>query len=70
MEKVSTIHIFICLSSNQFSSFVIIFLQKFFRKKSFKELLPPIPVESVLVEPWWVVQAGYITEDDVKVRLC
>lgn len=25
------------------------------------------PVE-IAIEAWWVVQAGYITEDDIKVR--
>ena len=43
------------------------YLQKFFRKKPVRELLPTQPVETVVIEPWWIVQAGYITEDDVKV---
>ena len=33
-----------------------------------RELLPPQPIESVVIEPWWIVQAGYITDDDVKVN--
>ena len=32
-----------------------------------RELLPLQPIESVVVEAWWIMQAGYITEDDVKV---
>lgn len=26
------------------------------------------PVE-IAIEAWWVVQAGYITEDDIKVEI-
>ncbi|XP_068094102.1 protein FAM91A1 isoform X1 [Hyperolius riggenbachi] len=40
--------------------------KKFFRRKTARDLLPVKPVE-ITVEPWWVVQAGYITEDDIKV---
>lgn len=32
-----------------------------------KELLPSRPVDCVVVEPWWIVQTGYIVEEDVKV---
>jgi len=32
-----------------------------------KELLPSRPVDSVVVEPWWIVQTGYIVEEDIKV---
>ncbi len=32
-----------------------------------KDLLPRQPVESVVIEPWWVVQTGYIVEEDIKV---
>ncbi|XP_018079427.2 protein FAM91A1 isoform X2 [Xenopus laevis] len=39
--------------------------KKFFRRKTARDLLPVKPVE-ITVEPWWVVQAGYITEDDIK----
>lgn len=42
-------------------------LQKFFRRKSARDLLPAKPVE-ISVEPWWVAQAGFITEDDIRVR--
>lgn len=41
-------------------------LQKFFRRKTARDLLPVKPVE-ISIEAWWVVQAGYITEDDIKV---
>ncbi|OCT77149.1 hypothetical protein XELAEV_18032345mg [Xenopus laevis] len=40
--------------------------KKFFRRKTARDLLPVKPVE-ITVEPWWVVQAGYITEDDIKI---
>ncbi|KAG8441621.1 hypothetical protein GDO86_010708 [Hymenochirus boettgeri] len=40
--------------------------KKFFRRKTARDLLPMKPVE-ISVEPWWVVQAGYITEDDIKI---
>ncbi|XP_053322413.1 protein FAM91A1 [Spea bombifrons] len=39
--------------------------KKFFRRKTARDLLPVKPVE-ITIEPWWVVQAGYITEDDIK----
>eukprot|EP00090_Calanus_glacialis_P008224 TRINITY_DN16538_c0_g1_i1.p1 TRINITY_DN16538_c0_g1~~TRINITY_DN16538_c0_g1_i1.p1 ORF type:complete len:858 (-),score=315.54 TRINITY_DN16538_c0_g1_i1:118-2628(-) len=35
-------------------------------KKSYRDLLPTRPVSSVTILPWWVVQVGYITEDDVR----
>lgn len=44
----------------------IVSLQKFFRRKTARDLLPMKPVE-IAIEAWWVVQAGYITEDDIKV---
>ncbi|KAH0617457.1 hypothetical protein JD844_015708 [Phrynosoma platyrhinos] len=40
--------------------------KKFFRRKTARDLLPMKPVE-IAVEAWWVVQAGYITEDDIKI---
>ncbi|XP_029447844.1 protein FAM91A1 [Rhinatrema bivittatum] len=40
--------------------------KKFFRRKTARDLLPVKPVE-ISVEAWWVVQAGYITEDDIKI---
>lgn len=45
-----------------------ILLQKFFRRKTARDLLPIKPVE-IAIEAWWVVQAGYITEDDIKVEI-
>lgn len=45
-----------------------VLLQKFFRRKTARDLLPVKPVE-IAIEAWWVVQAGYITEDDIKVIL-
>lgn len=44
-------------------------LQKFFRRKTARDLLPVKPVE-ITIEAWWVVQSGYITEDDIKVLQC
>jgi len=35
-------------------------------RKSHKDLLPSRPVSEVQIHPWWVLQVGYITEDDVK----
>jgi len=35
-------------------------------RKSYRDLLPSRPVSTVPILPWWVVQVGYITEDDVK----
>uniref|UniRef100_A0A665U3A6 Family with sequence similarity 91 member A1 n=1 Tax=Echeneis naucrates TaxID=173247 RepID=A0A665U3A6_ECHNA len=40
--------------------------KKFFRRKSARDLLPAKPVE-ISVEPWWVAQTGYITEDDIRI---
>ncbi|XP_064332934.1 protein FAM91A1 isoform X2 [Camelus dromedarius] len=40
--------------------------KKFFRRKTARDLLPVKPVE-IAIEAWWVVQAGYITEDDIKI---
>ncbi|XP_043922525.1 protein FAM91A1 [Protopterus annectens] len=40
--------------------------KKFFRRKSVRDLLPVKPVE-ITIEPWWVVQPGYITEGDIKI---
>ncbi|KAG8133931.1 hypothetical protein E2320_011684, partial [Naja naja] len=41
-------------------------IEKFFRRKTARDLLPMKPVE-IAIEAWWVVQAGYITEDDIKI---
>jgi len=35
-------------------------------RKSYRDLLPTRPVSSLTILPWWVVQVGYITEDDVR----
>ncbi|XP_018417715.1 PREDICTED: protein FAM91A1 [Nanorana parkeri] len=40
--------------------------KKFFRRKTARDLLPVKPVD-ITIEPWWVVQSGYITEDDIKI---
>uniref|UniRef100_A0A668VRQ6 Family with sequence similarity 91 member A1 n=1 Tax=Oreochromis aureus TaxID=47969 RepID=A0A668VRQ6_OREAU len=40
--------------------------KKFFRRKTARDLLPGKPVE-ISVEPWWVAQTGYITEDDIRI---
>lgn len=40
--------------------------KKFFRRKSARDLLPTKPVE-ISVEPWWVAQTGFITEDDIRI---
>ncbi|XP_038057164.1 protein FAM91A1-like isoform X2 [Patiria miniata] len=40
--------------------------KKFFRRRPIKDLLPVKPIDSIVLEPWWIVQAGYITEDDIK----
>ncbi|XP_060576810.1 protein FAM91A1-like, partial [Ruditapes philippinarum] len=42
--------------------------KKFFRKKPPKDLLPTKPVETVAIDPWWMANIGFITEDDI--RLC
>jgi len=30
------------------------------------DLLPERPVETLAVQPWWMIQVGYVTEDDMK----
>jgi len=35
-------------------------------RKGYKDLLPAKPVNDLAILPWWVVQVGFITEDDVK----
>ncbi|KAK3090617.1 hypothetical protein FSP39_013167 [Pinctada imbricata] len=42
--------------------------KKFFRRKPPKDLLPTQPVEGVIIDPWWSVNVGYVTEDDI--RMC
>ncbi|KFM81468.1 Protein FAM91A1, partial [Stegodyphus mimosarum] len=43
--------------------------KKFFgvRRKPIRELLPSKPVVMLVIEPWWVVFVGYVTEDDIKI---
>ncbi|XP_045160177.2 protein FAM91A1-like [Mercenaria mercenaria] len=41
--------------------------KKFFRRKPPRDLLPTKPVEAVTIDPWWVANIGYITEDDIRV---
>lgn len=46
--------------------------KKFFgviRRAPHKDLLPSKPVKKVLIEPWWIVNPGYITEEDVKLMV-
>jgi len=43
--------------------------QKFFRKKPVRDLLPTKPALLKVLEPWWIVQIGYVTEDDIRVSL-
>jgi len=38
--------------------------RKLFRKKQARELLPTKPT-SISIEPWYFVEVGYLTEDDV-----
>jgi len=42
--------------------------KKFFSimKKVNNELLPSSPVKNIPIEPWWIINPGYITEDDIK----
>lgn len=42
-------------------------IQKFFRRRNIKDLLPGQPVKNVRMEAWWLVHVGYITEDDIRV---
>ena len=42
--------------------------QKFFRRKPVRDLLPVKPVSLKVLDPWWTVQVGFVTEDDIKVR--
>ncbi len=39
-----------------------------FFRRSGRDLLPLRPVEAVPILPWWIIQVGYVTEDDMKVR--
>ena len=54
-------HVQICLSpcSN--------WVQKFFRRRGIRDMLPAHPVKISQVEPWWIINVGYVTEDDIRV---
>ena len=39
----------------------------FFRKPA-RDLLPSHPVETIQILPWWTLNVGYVTEEDMKVR--
>ena len=39
-----------------------------FFRRSGKELLPIKPVD-IAILPWWIVQLGFITEEDMKVNV-
>lgn len=39
--------------------------RKLFRRKNIKDLLPVKPVD-IHIEPWWIVETGYIVEEDMK----
>lgn len=44
--------------------------KKLFRRKSIsKNLLPVKPID-IVIEPWWLVETGYITDEDIKVGMC
>ena len=38
-----------------------------FFRKSGRDLLPVVPVDAVPIQPWWMLQVGYVTEEDMKV---
>ncbi|RZF46370.1 hypothetical protein LSTR_LSTR011154 [Laodelphax striatellus] len=40
--------------------------QKLFRRKNVKDLLPLQPV-NIAMEPWWIVDVGYIVDADMKI---
>jgi hypothetical protein len=37
-----------------------------FFRRSGKELLPVKPVDKLTILPWWIVQLGFVTEEDMK----
>lgn len=41
--------------------------KKLFRRKSISKSLLPVKPVDMHIEPWWTVETGYITDDDVKV---
>lgn len=38
----------------------------FSRRKPVASLLPTQPIETMSIEPWWLVNVGCVSEDDVK----
>lgn len=63
----------VCLLHRQgntipYSVLALNLFQKFFRKKPVRDLLPTKPAVLKVLEPWWIVQIGYVTEDDIRVR--
>ncbi len=40
--------------------------RKLFRRRNARELLPLKPISKMTIEPWWIVNIGCITEDDIK----
>lgn len=43
--------------------------RKLFRRRNARELLPVRPVSKMVIEPWWIVHIGLVTEDDIKVSI-
>lgn len=41
--------------------------RKLFRKKNVRDLLPLLPSD-IVIEPWWMVCVGCVTEEDIKVQ--
>ena len=39
-----------------------------FFRRSGKELLPVKPVDNITILPWWIVQLGFVTEEDMKLN--
>lgn len=37
------------------------------KRKNEKALLPTMPIDNVVIEPWWLVKVSLITDEDVKV---
>jgi len=40
--------------------------KRLFKRKPARELLPSKPVPQKVIQPWWKVHTGFITEDDIK----
>lgn len=38
----------------------------FFKKKNPKEYLPTQPIDTLMIDHWWTVCTGYVTEEDIK----